>query len=155
MWLKRNIYINVIAAAVIMLALAGCQNDGQIGWIFGTWRVEKFTVDGVDASTELTVVTTFSFQNNIVQVVAPGDVPGDALALWGTWCEDGESFTLDFTHSDLETPSGTGIYGAPWWLMMSSGAPMTMRLSHSRNYFTLTWISSEGTTNVYEFAKTW
>lgn len=150
-----NIFLKTLLAAIILLTASSCQNDGHIGWIFGVWRVESFTIDGQPADSSRSRTTTFGFQNNIVEVVAPGDVVGNNTTQWGTWSMDGEEFTLDFTHSDDNNPAGTGIYAAPAWLGMTSSEPMRMTVAHRGDSFTMTWHSPEGTTNVYKLAKTW
>ena len=148
-------FLPICFLACIACIVSGCQNDGHIGRLFGVWRVQKFTIDGIEAENTLYKSTTFGFQNNIVEVVALDEHPGDALIQWGTWSEEGDNFILNFTHSDSSTPPATGIYAAPWWLGMSSTAPMSMRVSHKGDTFTLTWTTDDGTINIYELAKTW
>ncbi len=141
----------------LMLAmLAGCQNNGHIGWIFGVWRVAEFSVDGEAQTGPLIGSTTFAFQNNVVEAVAILDEYNSTYETFGTWEEDGDVFIIDFTHGDDNTAPGTGQYAAPWWLGMTSDEPMVMELSDRKgDAFTLTWQTPDGKKNVYKFRKTW
>lgn len=148
----------IFLAVVILLALtlSACQNNGHIGWIFGVWRVNEYIADGVRQTDPLISRCTLAFQGDVVEVVAIPDEYQTRITRNGTWAENGNDFTLDFTHSDDWRPSGTGLYEAPAWLGMTSQAPMHMTISErTSDKFTLTWEDSEGVLKVYKLQKTW
>lgn len=147
--MKRLIYIIPLLLALL---LPSCQNDGHIGDIFGTWRVESYTRDG--AAVEFGP-TTFSFQNNIVNCVLLVDDHGTSWSRFGTWTRDGDRFGLNFTHHDGNTPQGSGIYQAPGWLGMTSAEVMDMTVALKGDRMTWTWHDPEGTVCVYRLHKTW
>ena len=162
---NKNIKSLFCLLAVIFAACAiSCQNNGDIGRYFGTWRLESYTVDGnkveevtIDGNTVPTTNVTFSFQNNIVNVVTIIDDYESYYSRFGTWEDEGSTFVLDFTHTDAtDTAPGTGQYAAPEWLGMVSDMPMHMALSGTGNKdFTLTWNDPEGSVRVYSLHKTW
>lgn len=148
--MKRTL---IYMMAAITLLISSCQNDGHIGPLFGTWRVDSYTRDGVEVTMDY--ATTFSFQNNIVEVNRLLDNLGDYTRGTGTWSEDGNYLILDFTHYDSDTPAGTGIYSAPSWLGMTSSEVMKMvRIIDGRN-MTWTWTAPDGAVCVYHLHKTW
>ncbi len=147
--MKRLILILPILIAVM---LSSCQNDGHIGDIFGTWRVESYTRDGAEMKFG---PTTFSFQNNIVNCVYNVDEYETSWSRFGTWMHTGNQFDLNFTHHDDNTPQGSGIYEAPEWLGMTSVEVMSMTITLKSDIMTWTWHAPDGAVCVYRLHKTW
>lgn len=148
----KQFHINAVLLIIMAFALSSCQNDGHIGWLFGSWKVEEYKLDGVAQHDALIDATVFSFQNNVVQVNAVTDNYGSNITRFGTWKENGSEFTLDFANSDDQRPSGTDLYSAPEWLGMESTL-MRMNIQHSSGRFTLTWEDSKGQVKTYIFKK--
>lgn len=149
----KNKLLN-IALVLICFALAGCQDNGYIGIYYGTWRVEKYTIDGEKQSNELIDNTTVSFQNATVVIQTVIDSYMSADTRYGTWKEDGDIFTLNFTHHDNSINVGEHPYAAPFWLGMTSVEPMIMhKTTYNKKRFSLTWTDSEGHIKVYTLAK--
>ncbi len=154
--MKRLLYYFI--AIVSILSLGSCQNNGYIGWIFGVWRVESYTVDGQRQDSEMIRNATFGFQNNIVNVVTYTDAEtlSDQIDNYGTWREDGEWFEFNFSHSDYNNPPNTGIYSVPYWLGFVSGEVMRMKIVERKgNTFKLQWQDPDGKLREYKFEKTW
>lgn len=150
--MNHTLYIIRAAVGAVLLAIAaaGCQNNGDIGYLFGTWRIDSFTSDGVERP-EAAARTLISFQNDIIMVQELEDEHGTYTNHFGTWSEDGDKMTIDFTHS-----GETAAYSAPAWLGWTSEAPMTMQVSGAGSRdVTWTYVSAEGVTNVYKLHKTW
>lgn len=147
--------IAALMAVIVMLLTAACQNNGDIGDLYGTWRVDRYTADGevVHGYADQTV---FSFQSSVICIVHLTDDYGSNDRNYGTWSEDGATLTLNFTHSDDENAPGTGVYRAPEWLGMTSDEPMVMDVSaRSGSDMTLTWVSPLGVKNEYKLHKIW
>lgn len=154
--------VNLLFFLIIIL-LTGCQKDGYIGRLYGTWRLNDYYVNGEKIS-ELSLGgkeipasnVTFSFQSDIINIMAVVDNYATYYSQFGTYTEEGDVFTLNFTHYDDNNPVGTDIYAAPKWLGMISDAPMIMKSSeNSSRSFTLTWTDPDGNVRVYKLHKTW
>lgn len=142
--------------AIVVLTLSGCQDNGYIGRLYGTWRFASYSVDGVEIVGAMIEESTISFQNNITSVTTFVDEYLTDLTYYGTWKEEGDQFTLDFTHHDDVRPGGGDVYSAPTWLGMTAEEPMVMRVSESTSRaFTLTWTDPQGAVKVYRLKKTW
>lgn len=156
-------FLSIVLTAVMLLAAGSCQNDGNIGRLFGTWCLNYYSVNGERVETitvaEYTIPVdniTFSFQNNIVNVITVYDNYQTYYSSFGTWSEEGDVFTLDFTHKDADTEDGKGRYQAPVWIGMISDTKMEMNVSDSKSRsFTLTWTDPQGNVMVYKLHKTW
>lgn len=144
--------LTLILPLLIAMLLSSCQNDGYIGEIFGTWRVESYTRDGVEMKIG---PTTFSFQNNIVNCVLNVDEYGTSWGRFGTWTLTDRQFELNFTHHDDNTPQGSGIYEAPEWLGMISDEVMNMKITLNKDKMIWMWNAPDGAICVYQLHKTW
>ncbi len=140
---------------IIALFLASCQNNGNIGDLFGTWRVDEYTVDGV-IQTNKVKQTTFSFQSGVVYVAVLLNEYQQHIARYGTWVDNGDTFILNFTHFDDSTPQGTDIYAVPEWLGMTSEEVIIMKVDkHTSSDMEWSWIDDKGVTRIYKLHKTW
>lgn len=143
-----------ITRIIIAIALAavsyGCQNNGDIGYLFGTWRIDSLTADG-EEQPEAAEQTLISFQNDIIMVQQITDDDGSYTNYFGTWAEDGDRMTINFTHHQ-----DSGPFPAPIWLGWTADEPMVMQVSdrHSRSV-TWTYMSPDGIEYVYNLHKTW
>ena len=153
----------LLSAILSFMMLQACQNNGDIGSLFGSWRIDSYRIND-EIITEFEIGdmnipvdhVIFSFQNNIVNVETVLDNYLNHYSQFGTWSKDGDIFILDFTHYDADTESGTAHYSAPIWIGMTSDVPMVMTVSdNKKNSFTLTWIDPHGNVKVYKFHKTW
>lgn len=144
--------LNITITILLALVASSCQNDGYIGDIFGTWKVESVSLDGQPAA--LRFPTTFSFQNSVVEVVALTDDYMGNSQRFGSWERNAESITLNFTHHDDSRPAGTSIYEAPAWLGMSSDTKIQMTCTISGRSMDWTWHSPAGVYN-YKLVKAW
>ncbi len=138
----------------MMVTMSACYNDGDIGNLYGFWRIESYTIDGEDAMTEMVENTIFSFQNDIVQVKWPVDDYLTYNYTTGTWTREGNEMSLNFTHHDDQYAHGTGIYEAPAWLSMTSSEIMHMTYTSDASHrFNLSWVDPQGRHIAYTFDK--
>ena len=150
--MKRLPHILIILAAVLTSA---CQNNGDIGDLFGSWRVDSYTIDGQLQEGRPTQ-TVFSFQSITVNVSLITDEYGGAWQRFGTWTETDSEFIFDFTHHDNNNAPGTGMYQAPEWLNFTSDSPMVLHKDQrSSRDMTLSFSDLDGRRHVYVLKKTW
>ncbi len=91
-------YIFLIFA--IGLLSSGCtQNNGDIGDLFGNWRLDSVTAEGLELELydgEIKVYT-WAFQSGIIRIQKIYSNM-DHLDYLGTWQRDDDELTLNFTH---------------------------------------------------------
>lgn len=147
----------------LLAAATGCQNNGHIGSLFGTSALTQYTVnaqrvDSVVVGEDTIPVENvfFSFQNNVVNIVAVLDEFNNRESRFGTWARNGNVFELDFKHHDDYFEEGTDVYAAPAYLGMISTEPMIMTVvDDNSKAFTLSWEDPHGNLRTYRLRKTW
>lgn len=155
MIMKRYIF-RLLSVLLAVMALTACQNDGQIGFWYGTWRVDSYECDGQAVMQPAGQNTFFSFQGAVVCATIVSDDHGDHTRNYGTWTDDGLTITLNFTHSDSSTPQGGNGYTPPAWMGMTSEYPMTIEVAgRDTDDMTWSWLSRDGKTHIYKLHKTW
>jgi len=138
-----------------MIAAGGCtHNNGDIGPLFGTWVLDKMTVDGQEAN--LGPEHTFlQFQGKIVMAKLIDDRHSLLFYSVGTWEREGDEMFLDYTHHDDEFEAGTGQYSAPDWLLLTTNSINRLKvLSLDNKYMRLQFTTQDGRTAIYNFRKT-
>lgn len=120
-------HLNTILGSIALLlavATAGCvTNNGDIGNLYGIWRLEKVVVDGSElAQPEADgSYTSWQFQNNIIEILRT-TTRHDRVARDGTWARpSGKTMSFDFTHGDDTYAPGTNLYRAPEWISFPEG----------------------------------
>lgn len=134
--------------------LGSCtHNDGDIGELFGFWRLEEMQVNSTEvnlyADTDVQLYS-FAFQSDIVllQTVLPHN---DYLRAFGSWKRDGSRLILNFDHSDNDDNTK---YDVPEALGFNpSGVTDFEVLSLSGSAMTLRYTDSESTVRTYYFKK--
>lgn len=146
-------YLRYILIILTPLLLASCQNEGPIGDMYGTWRVEKYIVNGKE--TTIRYNTSFSFQGQVVEAIAVIDNYGTNWQRFGSWERNDNIIKLNFTHHDNSTSQGNGIYSAPEWLGMTSVEVMAMDCVSDGKKMEWKWSAPDGSQCVYTLHKTW
>lgn len=97
----------IILLIVIALSFNACtHNNGDIGDLFGTWKLETITIDGEkDSSYQDNVL--WKFQASVINMVRANDTTHDRSESWGTWsyANDDTQILLNFTHTDNDNPN--------------------------------------------------
>ncbi|MCM1355138.1 MAG: lipocalin-like domain-containing protein [Staphylococcus sp.] len=102
--------IIIISAYFLLLGLivplTGCtRHNGDIGDLFGEWRLERMTADGVDvdlygqADEDGVELYTWAFQSTLIRINSIYPHHHSMLSM-GTWSEDGDILSLKFGYSD-------------------------------------------------------
>lgn len=155
--MKRLLKTSFFVLAIAMLAslMSSCtQNDGRIGDLFGTWRLDS--VESLADSQTLTLPNplTFSFQSSVVcmKELLPYH---DRQEYWGSWVRDGGELTLNYDNHDDLTDTATPPYTLPEGYGFDTFSPLLhfsiVELSGSR--MTLDYVNSYGSTLRYSFTK--
>lgn len=96
----KNIFCHIIFLPLLALVLNGCtHNNGDIGPLFGSWRMTAMTVDGQPVEGYEGNVF-WMFQNSVVcmREVLPHHETDER---WGEWrWADKNTLLLNFSHSD-------------------------------------------------------
>jgi len=144
-----------MAIALIAVLCGGCQNNGDIGMMFGVWRLDSFSVGGELRSDRYIDNTTFLFQSDVMEVVSQYDGYMSAYQNYGTWAwKDENTLIFNFQHHDNRPASEQSAYTAPYWICFTGDEPMEMRISDRiGKKMTLTW-QYEGIDYVYKLKKT-
>lgn len=88
-----------------MAGFASCtHNSGDIGDLFGTWKLEKITIDGeADQSYDGNIL--WKFQSSIIEMQQVDDTLHETFNSHGSWSRpSGGVLALDFTHTDNANP---------------------------------------------------
>ncbi len=112
-----KIRIMLLAILVAMMAGGCTQNNGNIGDLFGEWRLEELKADGKPQKLydDEVLLYTWEFQNSLVfiQTIMPHQ---DYRTSRGTWTREGDILAIDFSHRDNDGP-----YLAPEALHLENG----------------------------------
>lgn len=148
--MKMNKLRYILAAVTLCLGLAACQNNGHIGYLFGTWRVDSFTIDGVPQP-EAAARTLISFQSDIILVQEIIDDDGSFANHIGTWREEDGRIYLIF-----RTDEENLAFSPPAWLGWPADEEFSLAVSdRSSRQVTWTWTAPDGATYIYKLHKTW
>lgn len=145
-----------VLSIVLCLSAMACQhNNGDIGWLFGSWLLYSMTVDGETPADFNPEDTFWEFQNNIVDISRVGFMY-EKQDRWGTWSEDDDCLLLDFNHYQLGVNPGTQHFAAPEWLGFPPRKTVRLRyLSRTSKHMSLSWVSEDGSTYIYSLRKIW
>lgn len=147
----------IIVFITLMFASINCTNNGNIGFLYGLWLLEDFTIDGVEADIEVSHYN-WRFQSNIIQIDEVIEETGHYVESFGTWKMIGndELLELNFTHVDSETSSDSPAYNPPFALGIPPRSITIMRIiAHTDSRMTLSFVNAEGETLVYKFKKSY
>lgn len=153
--MKSAILRPLVTILVVIAALWGCtQNDGRIGVWFGTWTLTSITVDG-EAGTDYHDNSTWSFQNSVILIQEEG-AHNQYSDHYGSWSEEAEILTLDFTHHDTkDTLSWSTLYKLPqnMYFGMRQGK-VRLHIDHlSGSKADLTCVNPDNQTVTYHLKK--
>ncbi len=151
--MKKN--ITRLFLLLTILLLGSCtHNDGDIGELFGFWRLEKMQVNTTDenlySDTDVQLYT-LAFQSDIVllQTVLPHD---DYRRAFGSWSCDASRLILNFDHSDNDDNTK---YDVPEALGFNpSGVTDFEILTLSGSTLTLRYTDPDANVRTYYFKKT-
>ena len=140
----------IISIILLALSLNACtHNNGDIGDLFGTWKLQSITINGESDSTYQSNVL-WKFQSSIISMVKVDDTTHSKAESWGTWSysNDDTQLVLDFTHTDNNNPNVGSSKYSPfpethlWRHLVFSHAVPSFLPPYNTNSFKLSSISS-------------
>lgn len=148
----RNNAVRALVIAMLMLVSGGCtRNDGDIGDLFGRWKVETLTADGVAQTLYGGEAEMYAlwFQSELVWIheLLPHH---DFINYKGMWKRDGDRLQLDFSFSgDFEDQ-----YRPPVALhFVEDGVTPLTVASESSSDMTLWYVADDGVRYEYHLKK--
>ena len=122
--MKKTLYAIII---IIAATLSSCtRNNGDIGDLFGTWRLESLKVGDIEQPLQTgdVRVYTWAFQSHIIYIQTIFD-HDDYKRARGTWTMDEENLILDFGHTDID---GSNNYTPPEALHLNADGKTYLRI---------------------------
>ncbi len=144
----------ILTLATLVAILTGCtHHNGDIGPYFGTWHVEKMTIDGADDQAYGKNLF-FKFQSDVICMVVVNDAEHTRSEYWGTWSEEGDKLTLKYTYGDDSTKPGSGRYAPPAVSHLPAGVSMLDIVKLKGSEMQLRYVNPENITYCY-YLKKW
>lgn len=146
-----NKIISSLGMLFICMLLSGCtRNDGNIGWLFGEWRLDKMTADDVvldlygGEGDDAPLLYTWAFQSDIIRI-------NTILSrhrrkeVFGSWKESGDILELNFSYGD-----DNGKFLPPKELHLVEGGITRLHIdSHKGDRMVVSHTADDGVTYTY------
>lgn len=145
---------NILMMTILtLLGLCGCtQYNGYIGPIFGSWSLVEISDNGIPL--ELKEETTFSFQNEVVQVTCYTDKYLTSISRYGNFVKTDDTLTLKFQNSPTE--SGSRLYMTPEWIYFPTDVSIIDLDIKKLNGKEMILVLQTGSAPLeYKFERTW
>ncbi|MBO4977864.1 MAG: lipocalin-like domain-containing protein [Muribaculaceae bacterium] len=152
--MKTRILLLFIAISAL---LTGCtHNGGDIGPLFGAWRLDSASRDNATITLPVGKYTTWAFQNSLLTVQLI-DAAHYAETRIGSFSRTAENkLRLDFDNSADGIEAGTGAYAAPQWMGFPDKGVFDLDIAQlDGKKMVLVWQSPDGSVYEYKFTKTW
>lgn len=145
-------YLLTLIFAFLLISTSCTHNDGDIGDLFGRWRVESLQRDGIDVPLydDETLLYTWSFQSSLIfiTVIEPHN---DHYDIRGTWKREGNLLRLNFGYKGND---GDKYYDPPENLgLVKDGVSDLEIVSLSSKEMILKRVSETGETYTYYLRK--
>lgn len=148
--------IIALLLATLCAGTSGCNsNNGDIGPWYGHWKLTKILVNG-EADAQYDGNIFWAFQNSVVMMT---EVNSDISFnnRWGSWQQQGDELTLDFTHHDDQStadPATDWRYTPPAATHLTKGINKLHIDKLKDSEIVLTYHSPDGNAYTY-YLKPW
>ena len=137
---------------LFLTILTGCtRNNGDIGDLFGRWRVESLTIDGeaVSLYDDENLLYTWSFQSSLmfITVIQPYE---SYYNIQGTWSRGDGVLSLNFGYTGND---GEKYYTPPANLYLNRGVTDLKILKSSSRHLELEHTREDGKRYIYKLKK--
>lgn len=105
----------IIALIILTFSFNACtHNNGNIGELFGTWKLQSISIDG-ETDTSYICNVLWKFQSSVMCMVRANDDTHNKFESWGTWsyANDDTQLELNFTHTDNDNPNQGSMKYSP------------------------------------------
>lgn len=124
---------------LLCMTLAGCtENNGDIGSLFGFWRLTALEIDGEPDPDIHPGEYVWAFQGHVLEITINGN-HHDSDRFYGSFADHGNELELDFTH--WQTSEDFSFqYHMPPAMKLPDDAPVTLQIqSRSDSHMTLVY----------------
>ncbi|MCC8113325.1 MAG: lipocalin-like domain-containing protein [Bacteroidales bacterium] len=146
--------IRLLILCLLSLSAWACTNNGHIGYLYGVWLIDSYTIDGIEADVDLANYS-WRFQSDIIQITEQfGD--HEYLESTGTWSfsDDERYLLLNFTNTRPGVPEDSPSYNPPAALGIPGRAITEMKiLTQTSTRLSLSFTNSEGQLQRYDLRK--
>lgn len=148
----------IITIFLLALSLNACtHNNGDIGDLFGTWKLQSITINN-ESDTAYQCNVLWKFQSSIISMVKADDTTHTKAESWGTWsyANDDTQLILDFTHTDNDNPGvGSSKYSPLSETHLPKGVKIPLDIIKlNGDEMTLRYLAIDGTEYIYHL-KHW
>lgn len=153
--------MKTLSRIILLISLAisfnACtHNNGDIGDLFGTWKLQSITIDGVIDTTYQDNVL-WKFQASVMSMIRANDKDHTRHEGWGSWeyANDETQIIVDFTHTDNDHPNmGSDKYSPlPETYIPKASISILDIIELDNSKLTLRYISNKGIEYVYKFKR--
>ncbi len=139
--MNKQLYIYAAVAMTLLLLTSCTHNNGDIGQLFGKWKLTSIVADGAPQPVYNGNIF-WSFQSSTInmQVVSEHH---DVYNVFGNWRLEDEALTLDFSDPQMPPPAELGL--------PASAHLQVLHLSHNKAEFI--YYSTDNTTITYTLKK--
>lgn len=148
--MRTKIILTIIS---LLILSTGCtRNNGDIGELFGRWRMESLQADGeeVELYDAENLLYTWSFQSSLmfITVIQPYD---SYYNVKGTWSMEGDEMLLNFSYTGND---GQKYYDPPENLHLTRGGVTRLHVNRlTSGAMELEQTASDGVRYVYHLKK--
>lgn len=146
-------HFKILFLVCIATLFGGCtRNNGDIGDLFGIWRLESITADGeeIEFLEGETRALTWSFQSHIILIRTIYDY-NESGGFFGTWTKENSVLILNFTH---EIESGAGGFRPPTVLHLNPDGITTLSIhTLTSRHLDVSHVNTDGKEYRYKFKK--
>ena len=144
----------IVIIIIVGLFASCCRNGGDIGFLWGTWKLESIEING-ERDLQYQQNCFWKFQQNVICIEAVNDESHERTDHFGTWelIDNGSKLVLYFNHKDDGTPESTGVYSPPSDIYINQKITMLELNRLKGDAFIANYLDSAGTLFVYLLIK--
>ncbi|MBR5331977.1 MAG: lipocalin-like domain-containing protein [Muribaculaceae bacterium] len=149
----------IILIITALISLNACtHNNGDIGHLFGTWKLNEITANGeLDSVYAEADNVLWKFQSSVMSMIRANDVTHSRFESWASWeYTDNETrIALNFTNTDdNNTNPGASIYSPlPEMHMPKACIVYVDIITLSHKEMVLRYTSEDGVEYIYRFKR--
>lgn len=142
-----------IAFFALTLFSSCTHNNGDIGELFGTWKLQSITINNeIDTTYQNDIF--WKYQASVTSMIKVNDDTHDFSDVWGTWryVNDGSAIEFDYTHSDNDNIQGSFKYSPLPETHLPSNSIFIMDVQElNDSHMTLRYLSENDSSLISEY----